>query len=193
MFYFVISIVCYRCFRGKSCRKIWRSRICTPRWGTCCRHITNPICKARNIACRAARRTATLGLRGAEVLVRRSSGILNGAKAVLRAAQHVVRVSKHSLDIANAFLEGVKSTYLAGTKALSAIIKYGIGGVFELREVMFDVALSTAATGHFRVSVLVSIFRHMNRFSLSINLRNILSFVKAIGERVIHGLKKFIH
>lgn len=184
--------MCIRRFKGKSCRKVWRGRFCTPRWGTCCRHITNPVCTAKNIACRAARKTAKLGLRGAKVLVQRSSGILNGVKAILRAAQHVVRVSKHSLDIANAFLEGVKRTYQAGTKALSAITKYGIGGVFELREVMFDVALSTAATGHFRVSVLVSVFRHMKRFSLSINLRNILSFVQAIGEQVIHGLKKFI-
>ena len=89
-------------------------------------------------------------------------------------------------------IEGVKRAYQAGTKALSAIAKYGLGGVFDIREVSFDVALSTAATGHFRASIVVSIFRKLKRFSLNINLRDILSFVKKIGERIIKGLKKFL-
>ena len=98
------------------------------------------------------------------------------------------------MDIVNAVLEGVKRAYQAGTKALSAVAKFGLGGVFDIRKVSFDVtvALSTAATGHFRASIVVSIFRKLKQFSLNINLRDILSFVKKIGERVIQGLKKFL-
>ena len=59
---------------------------------------------------------------------------------------------------------------------------FGLGGIFDIRELAFDVALSTAAaTGHFRVSVLVSIGQHL-QLSLDINLNNMLSFVKKIEE-----------
>ena len=163
-----------------------------PSWRKCCRRITNPVCKTKNFACKALRKTAKAGLRTARYLVGKSRGILKAANVILKGAKHIVRVSKRSLDIVNAFLEGVKRAYQVGTKALSAITKFGLGGVFSIRELSFDVALSSAATGHFRVSVLVSIFRKLKRFSLNINLRNILSFIKAIGERVLHGLKKFI-
>ena len=133
-----------------------------------------------------------LGLKGAEYLVRKSKGILNAANVVLEAAKRVVSITKHSLVIVKALLEGDKRAYQAGTKALSAILRYGLDGIFDIRELSFNVALSSAATGHFRVSVLVSIFRKLKRFSLNINLRNILSFVRAIGEKVIRGLRKFL-
>ena len=151
------------------------------------------MCLARNVGCKASRKTAFAGLRGARYLVGKSRGILNAANVVLRGAQHVVTIGKRSLDIVNAVLEGVKRAYQAGTKALSAIASFGLGGVFDIREVSFDVALSAAATGHFRSSIVLSIFRKLKRFTIDINLRNILSFIKSIGERVIHGLKKYIY
>ena len=175
--------------------KIWGKRKCIfgkPSWRSCCKRITNPVCIARNLGCKGLRATALAGLKGARYLVGKSKGILNAANVVLRGAEHIVRISKRSLDIVNAFLEGVKRTYQAGTKALSAITSFTLGGVFDIREVSFDVALSAAATGHFRASIVVSIFRKVKRFTLNINLRNILSFIKTIGERVIHGLKKFL-
>ena len=183
---------------GVKCWKhlsIWGRRRCVlvrPIWRRCCKRITNPLCLAKNLACKGLRKTAILGLRGARYLVGKSKGILRAANAVLRGAQHVVRISKRSLDIVNAVLEGVKRAYQAGTKALSFVAKFGLGGVFDIRRVSFDVALSTAATGHFRASIVVSIFRKLKQFRLNINLRDILSFVRKIGERVIKGLKKFL-
>ena len=150
------------------------------------------MCKTRNAACWVLRKAALAGLRGARFLVGKSRHVLHVANAALRGAMHIVRISRHSLNIVVHILEGVKRAYQAGTKALSAIARFGLGGVFDIRELMFDVALSSAATGHFKASVLVSIFRHMRRFTLNINLRSILSFVKAIGERVIGGLGRFI-
>ena len=149
------------------------------------------MCITQNFGCKALRATALAGLRGARYLVGKSKGILNAVNVVLKGAEHVVRISKKSLDIVNAVLEGVKRAYQAGTKALSAIASFGLGGVFDIRKVSFDVALSAAATGHFRASIELSIFRKLKRFTLDINLRNILSFIKTIGERVIRGLKKF--
>ena len=174
-----LILVCIGCSRN------WR-------WNSCCFRIHNAVCLAKNAACKLLRAAAIAGLRVARHLVGKSRGILHVVNAVLRGAQHVVRISKRSLDIVNAVLEGVKRAYQAGTKALSAVAKYGLGGVFDIRRVSFDVALSTAATGHFRASIVVSIFRKLKRFSLNINLRDILSFVRKIGERVIKGLKKFL-
>lgn len=183
---------------GVKCWKylhVWGQRRCVlvkPIWRKCCKKIKNPLCLTKNLACKGLRKTAILGLRGARYLVGNSSGILHAASALLRRFQQVVRISKRSLYIVNVVLEKVKRVYQAGTKALSAITKFGLGGVFDIREVSFDVALSTAATGHFRASIAVSIFRKLKRFSLNINLRNILSFVRKIGERVVKGLKKFL-
>ena len=83
----------------------------------------------------------------------------------------------------------MKRAYQAGTKAIA---KFGLGGVFDIREVSFDVALSTAATGHFRASIVVSIFRKLKRFSLDINLRDILSFVRKIYWRMCNKRQKFL-
>ena len=162
-----------------------------PYWRRCCKRIRNPVCITKNVLCKGLRIAAIAGLRAARFLVGKSRHIFDAANVVLKGVEHVVRISKRSLDIVNALLEGVKILYQAGTKALSAIISFGLGGVFDIREFTFDVALSTAATGHFRASIVVSIFRKLKRFSLNINLKNILSFVKAIGERIIRGLKKF--
>ena len=176
---YIITLVCIGCARS------WK-------WNSCCRKITDTVCVSKNAVCKSLRKPAFAGLRKAQDLVEKSKGILSAANAVLIGAEHVVKISKRSLDIVNAVLEGVKRAYQAGTKALSAVAKFGLGGVFDIRRVSFDVALSTAATGHFRASIVVSIFRKLKRFSLNINLRDILSFVKAIGERAFKGIKKFL-
>lgn len=146
----------------------------------------------RNAACRGIRAAAFAGLRGARHLVGRSRGILNAANGVLNVAKHVVRVSKHSLDVVNGILEGVKRANQAGIRALSAVARFGLGGAFDIRELSFNVALSSAANGHFKASVVLNLFRHLRRFSLYINLRNLLSFAREIGRRVIPGLSRFI-
>ena len=122
---------------------------------------TDPVCITKNALCWVLRKTVMLGLKVAEHLIQKSKGILNAANVILEGVKHIVSVAKHSLDIVNTILEGVKIAYQAGTKALTAIVHYGLGGIFDIRELSFDVALSSAATGHFRVSVLVSIFRNL--------------------------------
>ena len=175
--------------------KVWRSRKCIlkrPTWNSCCTKVTNPTCIAQNKACEALRKTAHTSLKGAKVLVDKSKRILDAALASLKVAEKAVKNSKRSLNIVKAALEGVKRSFKAVTKAISTIGNVGFGGVFDIREVSFDVALSTAATGHFRASIVVSIFRKLKRFSLNINLRDILSFVKTIGERAFRGIRKFL-
>ena len=175
--------------------KVWSSRNCIlyrPTWNSCCTKVTNPTCIAQNKVCKALRKTAHTSLKGAKVLVDKSKRILDAAIASLKVAEKAVRISKRSLDIVKAALEGVKRSYKEVTKAISTIANIGLGGVFDIREVSFDVALSTAATGHFKASIVVSIFNKLERFSLDINLRDILSFVKTIGEHAIKGIKKFL-
>ena len=118
-----------------------------------------------------------------------SKRILDAAIELLKEAE---KVAKQCFNIVKTALTILERTYKAATKAVSTIANVGLGGVFDIREVSFDVALSTAATGHFRASIVVSIFRKLKRFSLNMNLRDILSFVKAIGESAIKGLKKFL-
>ena len=191
------SVVCIGCIGRWVCWKhwnVWGRRRCfihRPVWNHCCHRITDPICVIQNGLCHALRAIVLAGLRVARFLVEKSKHILDAVVVVLRGAQHVVNLSKKSLDLVIHILEGVKILFKAGVAALNAIVSFGLGGIFDIRELAFDVALSTAATGHFRVSILVSIFNHLKRFSLDINLNNILSFVKKIGEQVIHGLKKF--
>ena len=127
----VFTLVCIGCPGPWRCWKtisIWGRRKCVlkkPSWNRCCRRITNPICITRNVACKALRKIAILGLRAARYLVGKSRGILNAANIVLRGAEYVVRISKRSLDVVNALLEGVKRAYRAGTQALSAIVRFG--------------------------------------------------------------------
>ena len=163
-----------------------------PTWRKCCKRFTDPICKFLNFCCYGLRKIAIAGLRLARILVNKSRFILKAANVFLGAAKVLVRIGKKSLDIVNVILEAVKIAYQAGTKALAAIVKFTLGGIFDIREVAFDVGLSTAVGAHFRVSIVVSIFNHLKRLSLYINLRNILSFIRSIGQMIIRGLKKFI-
>ena len=171
--------MCIGCFRR------WK-------WRSCCRRITNPACRVKNAGCKVRRRAALFGLRKAQQLVSRSRGIFKAANVVLAGAKHLVRAAKRSLDLAVAFLEGVKRAYQIGTRALSAIARFGLGGVFDIKRVAFNVGLSTAATGHFRVSVTASILGRQKQVSLTINLRDITSIARKLGEDVIRGLKKYI-
>ena len=187
-------IVCIGCPSGWKClKRVWGKCVFgRPGWNSCCKRITNPACITKNAACSALRKAAYAGLKVAEGLVRGAKYSLNAANKILDGAKAVVRTAKRSLDIVNAFLEGVKRAYRAGTQAISAIARYSIGGVFNIREASFDVALHEASRGHFRISVTCDIFRRVKRFSLNINFRSLGSFVKSIGENIIHGLKNFI-
>ena len=184
--------MCIGCLRWKCWKKVWGKCIKRPRWKKCCKRITNPICKVRNFGCKALRKTIRFGLKVAEKLVRKSKFVLKAANVVLEGVKIILRKSKRLLDIANAFLEVVKRIYVAGTKALSAIARFTLGGIFDIREISFDVAVGKAATGHFRVSLLLEIFRRPKRFSLDLNFKNLLQFFRSLGQRIIRGLKKFI-
>lgn len=161
-----------------------------PTWKTCCK--PDPICVTKNVACNAARKAALTGLKVARNIVDKSKVTLKAAEVALQGAKRVVMVSKRSLDVANHILEGVKKAHKVGTSAVSAIARFGLGGAFDLKKVSFDVALSTAATGHFKVSATAIILDSKKQVGLNLNLRDITSFAKELGERVFSGLKKFI-
>ena len=149
-------------------------------------------CYLRKIACRRYRRVVYVRLRVAKFGVRRRRAFLRRAFAVFRRAKQLAGIGRRSLYLARFAFNRVKRAFNALRKTLSAFASFGLGGVFDIKEVSFSVPLSAAATGRFRASIVVSIFRKLKRFPLNINLRNILSFIKTIGERVIHGLWKFL-
>lgn len=184
--------VCHPCRKGEHCRKVWRSRICVPRFGTCCRHVRNHACEGLNWTCEKARRAVRSSFGIAKKAFDRSRHLFDAAKALLSGAQRVVSISKRSLDVANGFLDAMYKVHQAGVKSISVLNSFASKGMFEIRMMSFDVGLSTAGTGHFKVAVEASLLGKTKRFSVGINLKDLSSFAKKIGERMIHGLKKFI-
>ena len=56
----------------------------------------------------------------------KTRGILHGVSVALRAAERTVHFSRRSLDIVSGALERVKKAYQTGTRALSAVARFGL-------------------------------------------------------------------
>lgn len=149
-------------------------------------------CNAANLACRALRKTANLALRIAIAIVDKSRHILDVAKAALAIARGLVKAAKHTLDIAIGFLEVVKKTYSVGVKALSAVVNFVATKIIYIKEIYFKVGLNVAQGGVFQCRVKgVLMGNHINIY-LKFDTKHILTIIKALGEKAIHGLSKFI-
>ena len=114
------------------------------------------------------------------------------ANAFLEGVKVLVRIAKHSLDIVIAFLEAVKVLFKAGLQAISAIVRFTLGGIFDIRKISFDVGLGVATGGHFRVSLAMTLFGNWKELSLDLDFSNFGAFIRSIGESIIRGLTKFI-
>lgn len=179
---------------GWKCEKHWLGKCVfgRPTWNNCCKRGKDPTCTLFNKGCEKTRKLVISGLRGAENLLRNSDNILKKAKDKFEQAKKIVQSNKRLMDIANTVFEGVKRAHQIGREALSAIAKLGLEGVFNIKEISFDVSLNTAAEGHFKVSVTMSVMHKRKHVSLYFNMRDITSFAKNLSQHVIHGLGKFI-
>ena len=148
-------------------------------------------CHAKNLACRVLK----AGLRAlfwiAEKVVQASKVTLHIANAALYVARGIVAVAKRTLYIAIAALEVVKRLYKLGIEATLLILKFGLGGIIDIRELYFKVGLGGAAVGEFEGAIKISFFgRPPVRLEFYINLRDIGKMVKQLLTRIFSGRKK---
>ena len=148
-------------------------------------------CHAKNVACRILK----TGLRAlfwiAEKVVQASKVTLHIANGVLYVARGVVAAAKYSLNIAIAALEVVKKLYKLGIEATLLILKFGLGGIIDIRELYFKVGLGGAALGEFEGAIKISFFgRPPVKLEFYINLRDIGKMVKQLLARIFTGRRK---
>ena len=125
-------------------------------------------------------------------MVDKSRHLLDVAKAALQVARGVVNAAKRSLDVAIAFLDGVRHTYRVGVKAITAVVNFALTKIINIREIYFKVGLGVANGGVFQCRVKAVLMGRNIDVNLKINTRNIWSIIKSLAERAIPGLSKFI-
>ena len=161
---------------------------CICPWDCC---ITDPVCVAGNLACDALKAPLLLALEAAKFFVDKSRGVLDAAIAILSGAQGVVNAAEESLNLAIAFLEGVKRTYRVGVNALDAITKFTLTEIVNIREMYFKVELSVANGGVFQCRVKGVLLGNNINLELTLNIRNPLELAKSLAEKAISGISKF--
>eukprot|EP00118_Oscarella_pearsei_P018899 m.197002 g.197002 ORF g.197002 m.197002 type:complete len:1629 (+) comp39537_c0_seq8:2454-7340(+) len=146
------------------CKKIWRRCIGCPRWNSCCKRITDPVCYAANLACKALRGTAY---------------------AALWAAEKLVNVAKAPFYAARAVLESIKVAVKAGAAAANWIIHNALNNLIRIRKLEFDVAISVVKGGRFGGALEVSFLgRSYVRFGFSLRLASPIDMAKDLADRI---------
>ena len=149
------------------------------------------ICRIRNAACRVLKGVLRALLWIAEKVVQASKVTLHIANGALYVARGVVAVAKHSLNIAIAALEVVKRLYKLGIEATLLILKFGLGGIIDIRELYFNVGLGGAASGEFSNYIKISFFgKPPVKLGFYINLNDIGKMVGQLLTRIFSGRKK---
>ena len=148
-------------------------------------------CRVRNFACKVLKGI----LRGliwiAEKIVQASKVTLHIANGVLYLARGVVAAAKHSLNIVIAALEVVKRLYKIGIEAAILILKFGLGGIIEIRELYFNVGLGGAVSGEFSGRIKISFFGQPPvTLGFYINLRDIGKMIKQLMIQIFSRRKK---
>ena len=192
LFTFFFHSEAYRCRTGRRCRKKWCKTICHDIYGTCHRWSTNHPCARQNQHCRGVRRIISNGLRASRLQVNHRRHMFNAANSILNGAQRKIRIAQRTLQLARTVLSTVKRSNAVGTRSSLVIAKFGIENVFSIKQARFNVPMSTASTGQLTVSMIVSALGKQVNFVGVINLRDITSFSKKLGNRVIPGLYKYI-
>ena len=133
-----------------------------------------------------------MALRVAIWVVDKSRHFLDIAKVALYIARGVVYAARSTLDIAIAFLEGVKITYRIGVNAISALANFVLTKIINIREIYFKVGLSVASGGVFECRVKGVLVGANINLHLKIDTRNIWSIAKSLAEKAFSGLSNFI-
>ncbi len=165
--------------------QVWSVCVGCPKWKSCCAKATNPICSAANLACKALRKTAYAALWAAEKVVENSRWPLNLAKNALEVAKKIVDKNRWPLTAAKNILEGVKETMKVGASAATAIARFALGGLINIRKITFDVKIDVVKSGHFRGSIEVSFLKQpFKRLSFDLRLNSLVEMAKDLADSV---------
>ena len=172
--------------------RVWRKCVIwLPRVRTCCRAISNPICVVANAGCYLLKEPIKILIRGAAFIVDKSRYLLKIVEVALIVAEKIVRSSRHILDVAIAFLEGVKVTCRAGIQALKFVNK-ALFTSLDIQEISCHTSLSAANGGTFRVGVRAVVLSHPVSFHIHFNIRNPIELIKSLASQLVGGLFKFL-
>ena len=183
--------VCVGCLDGTTCcGTAWGHCVCyRPRWNGCCHRVTDPTCEAANAACTALREPIRLALSGAEALVQTTSRTLDVANAAISGLQQAVNVAQGGVTVAEGAVSAVQTTYAAGLQAADFISRLTVNGLISIREISFDVALSTASGGAFSGSITAAFAGAAETtISLQVNLYDVTSMASQLANHIGNGL-----
>lgn len=179
----ILTLVCIKYPAGMKCS--WR-RGCRVKFKKSCKRIGNPLCYARNVACKGMKRTIQGSIWVVQRTVRASSRVLSLAKVASRVARAAISSVRYIFYGFQRALQTVKRLYRLGVQAFTAIVNFGLGGIINIREVSFNVALGAAMDGKFTARIRISFFgRPPVNVHSYINLKNIGAMVKNLVSRAI--------
>jgi len=90
-----------------------------------------------------------------------------------------------SLEVAKLALQGVKLTVGAAAEAGEFIVKYGLGGLIDIREAMFEGSLSATQGGRVSLAVKLTFMDKPQSFAFSFNFNDPLSSAKDLAKKLL--------
>ena len=111
------------------------------------------------------------------------------AYAALYVAEEFVRAASGTLDVAIAFLEGIKFAVRVGAAAASAIVRLTLGGLINIHIIEFDLKIGLITDGHFRGRIEVTFLqRHRVSLSFQLRLRSIREMALDLADAIFPGI-----
>jgi hypothetical protein len=92
-----------------------------------------------------------------------------------------------TLELATLSLEGVKLTVKAAAEAAEFIAKYGLGGLIDIREAMFEGSLSATQGGRVSLAVKLTFMNKPKSFAFAFNFNDPLSSAKDLAKMLLSG------
>ena len=90
-----------------------------------------------------------------------------------------------ALELAKLSLEGVKLTVKAAAEAAEFIAKYGLGGLIDIREAMFEGSLSATQGGRVSLAVKLTFMNKPQAFAFAFNFNDPLSSAKDLAKKLL--------
>ncbi len=147
------------------------------------------MCVAANKVCDGLRATASVGLYLARKAVKGLSYTFDAAKGALTGLQKTVDATKFVWTNALKSLSFVKGVWQGTVDIFNKIVKFGLNGLFSIKEIKFDAKLENAALGKFSLSISAKILGKSETLKIrAADVHDITnSIVKPIARRI--GIK----
>ncbi len=174
-----------------SCGCSWRR--CGCHCSSCYSRITDPVCKAFNIACEIVKSPIKVLLIGAREIVRFVGNSLDIAKEAFRVAERIADAASRGLTQASDSLDDVKDAFRDGIRLIAEIVTYGLRNLLVIEEITFEASLGDTNLGRFEISVTAVVLGSRQTLTLRIDLNNILGTItRPLGDLIGIKIKKLL-